>query len=326
MKCLFSGIQPTGIIHIGNYLGAIKNWVELQSAGWRNYQAIFSIVDLHALTTPQEPKELQENILKTAVVYLACGINPRKASIFVQSQRPEHAELAWLLATLTSVGELNRMTQYKEKSEKEGAGAGLFIYPILMAADILLYQTNLVPVGEDQKQHLELTQVLAQRFNRRFGQTFVIPEIHLTLGSRIMGLDDPTKKMSKSASSEMNWIALTDDDKIIREKIKRAVTDSGREIKASKDKPAITNLLTIYSGFSGEKIEEIEKKYAGKKYAEFKNDLAELLVGKISLIREKAKKLLEDKEDLRKILDEGNKKIAPIAAKTLSEVKLKMGL
>lgn len=321
-KRIFSGVKPTGNIHIGNYLGAIKNWVELQN----EYESVFCIVDLHAITIAQKPEELQKNILEIVAIYLACGIDPEKSPIFIQSKRPEHAELNWLLSTITNMGELNRMTQYKEKSEKSGAGVGLFLYPVLMAADIFLYQADLVPVGDDQTQHVELAQTLAKRFNNRFGETFVIPQIYKTHGSRIMGLDDPTKKMSKTAESKYNWIALTDSDEEIREKIKKAVTDSESVVKAGAGKPALTNLLTIYAGFSGETIETLEHKYAGKSYADFKNDLAELLVEKISPIREKIEKLMVDKEELETILQKGNEKIAPIAESTLADVKKKMGL
>lgn len=324
MKKIFSGVKPTGNIHIGNYLGAIKNWVELQNKN--EYQSIFCVVDLHAITIPQKPEELQNNILEITAIYLACGIDPEKSPIFVQSKRPEHAELNWLLSTITNMGELNRMTQYKEKSEKSGAGVGLFLYPVLMAADIFLYQADLVPVGDDQTQHVELATDLAKRFNNRFGKTFVVPEIFKTYGSRIMGLDDPTKKMSKTADSKYNWISFTDTDEEIREKIKKAVTDSESEIKAGPEKPALTNLLTIYAGFSGDTIEALEQKYAGKNYGEFKTDLAELLVAKIGPIREKIKKMLEDKGELERILEQGNQKVAPIARRTLEDVKKKMGL
>jgi len=242
----FSGIQPSGVIHIGNYFGAIKNWVQLQD----EYESIFCIVNQHAITVPQDPKELKENTFKIASIYLAFGIDSKKSIIFVQSEVKEHTELCWILNTITRLPELERMTQFKEKSKqhKTNVNVGLFDYPVLMAADILLYQTNIVPVGQDQKQHVELTKTLAKRFNQIFGKTFVIPKALIKKeGGKIMGLDNPFKKMSKSASSPFNYIALDDSPAVIREKIKRAVTDSGKEIKYDLQKPAISNLLNIYS-------------------------------------------------------------------------------
>lgn len=365
MKRVFSGIQPSGIIHLGNYLGAIKQWVELQD---KVDESIFCIVDLHAITVRQNPKELKENILKAAATYLACGVDPKKSTIFVQSSRPEHTELMWTLNTLTSVGELNRMTQYKEKSghlvlrrevekiinemvwtqetdPKEAlqmydrlisdikdkielkSSAGLLTYPVLMAADILLYKTNLVPVGEDQKQHLELTIHLAKTFNNRYGNVFPIPEYFAKeTAKRIMGLDNPLKKMSKSAESSANYIALDDSAETIKRKIMRAVTDSGSQVIASPDKPALTNLLNIYSEVSGKSISEIEHMYEGKGYGDFKAGLAEVVIEFLSPIQEKYTKLMKDKAGLIRILEEGSKKLAPIASETISEVKSKMGL
>lgn len=335
MAKVFSGIQPTGVIHIGNYLGAIKNWVEMQN----EHEAIFCIVDLHAITIPQEPAKLKQAILENAALYLACGIDPEQSTLFVQSQRPEHAQLAWLLNSIASVGELNRMTQYKEKGEgRESVSAGLFDYPVLMAADILLYQTDLVPVGEDQKQHVELARNLSQRFNSRFGEAFTMPEpmigsgapthnaTHSAAGGRIMGLDDPTKKMSKSAASEYNYIALTDDAQTIRLKIQKAVTDSGSEIKAGEGRPALTNLLTIYSLFSGQAIAEIEAEFEGKGYSDFKTKLADVIIEKLTPIQEKQKELLADPEKLESILQSGAEKIAPVAESTLKTALEKMGL
>ena len=245
---IFSGVQPSGNLHIGNYLGAIKNWVKLQD----EFESIFCVVDLHAITVPQDPEELRKKTIEIAKIYLAAGIDPEKSTIFVQSQIAEHAELCWILNTIAKISEMERMTQFKDKSEnKEGVGMGLFDYPVLMAADILLYDTNIVPVGEDQVQHVELARTLARRFNQKFGETFVVPEPKLVKeGARIMGLDDPTKKMSKSASSEYNYISLTDDTETIRRKIKKAVTDSGSEIVYQEDKPALYNLINIYSLFS----------------------------------------------------------------------------
>ena len=267
MKRIFSGIQPSGNIHLGNYLGAIKQWVDLAD---QFDESIYCVVDLHAITTQQDPKILRKKILEVAALYIASGVDPDKSAIFVQSSRPEHSELAWILNCQAKMGELYRMTQFKEKSVKgtgDSAGVGLFVYPTLMAADILLYNATHVPVGEDQKQHVELTRDLAMRFNKNFGETFVIPEPIINKETaRIMGLDDPTKKMSKSASSPYNYIAITDDADTIRNKIKRAVTDSGSEVKAGPDKPALTNLLTIFSEVTGKTAEEIEKEFAGKGY------------------------------------------------------------
>lgn len=322
---IFSGIQPTNIVHIGNYLGAIKNWVELQN---KADETIFCIVDLHAITVSQDPKQLQDNILKMAALYIACGIDTKESTIFVQSSRPEHTELAWILNCHATMGELQRMTQFKEKSEgQSNYSAGLFNYPTLMAADILIYNATHVPVGEDQKQHIELTRDLAEKINKKYGQIFTVPEpIIKKQTARIMALDDPSKKMSKSAPSAYSYISLTDDTDAIREKIKRAVTDSGDEIRADKDKPAITNLLTIFSGFSDRPIEDIEKEYKNKKYSEFKSDLAELLIEKITPIREKYEKLLENPDKLKAILESGSEDLKNEAQATLSKVKSKIGL
>jgi len=327
MKKVFSGIQPSGIIHLGNYLGAIKQWVDLQD---QVDEAVFCIVDLHAITIPQDPAELRKNILSMASLYLAAGIDPEKSIVFVQSTRPEHAELAWILNTVTKMGELSRMTQFKDKSQKtsaDSASVGLFDYPVLMAADILLYGTTHVPVGEDQKQHVELARDLAIRFNSKFSETFTVPEpIIRKESARIMGLDDPTKKMSKSASSPLNYIAITDDAATITNKIKRAVTDSGSEIKASADKPAMTNLLNIFSEVTGKTVSEIEKDFAGKGYGEFKEALAEAVISYITPIQEKYEKVLQDKESLEKILITGSQRAGQIAKKTLADVKQKIGL
>lgn len=327
MKRIFSGIQPSGVIHIGNYLGAIKQWASLQNDV---DEAIFCVVDLHAITIPQDPKELRKNILSTAALYIASGIDPEKSIIFVQSSRPEHAELAWILNCITNVGELSRMTQFKDKSAKfseQSIPVGLFDYPVLMAADILLYQTTHVPVGDDQKQHVELARDIAQRFNSRFGQTFVIPEpVIKETSARIMGLDDPTKKMSKSAASIYNYIALTDTPDLIKQKIKRAVTDSGNEIKAGKDKPAITNLLNIYSEISNKPVTALEKEFAGKSYGEFKERLADQLIEYIVPLQEKYDKIVKDEEGLIEVLEKGSERSGKIAQETLKKAKEKIGL
>lgn len=327
MKRIFSGIQPSGIIHIGNYLGAIKQWVKLQN---QVEESIFCIVDLHAITTPQDPKELKKKILSITALYIAAGIDPKKSSIFVQSTRPEHTELAWILGCFTKMGELSRMIQFKEKTMKGTsgmAGVGLFNYPVLMAADILLYQATDVPVGEDQKQHIELTRDLAERFNHEYGETFVIPKpIIKDTSARIMGLDEPTKKMSKSAASPYNYIAMTDDADIIRNKIKRAVTDSGTEIKASPDKPAITNLLNIFSEVSDKSIVQLEKEFKGRSYSEFKKALTEAVIKYLEPIQKRYQEIIKDETELKKILKQGNEKVAPLAQKTLRQVKEKVGL
>lgn len=325
MKVLFSGIQPSGVLHIGNYLGAIKQWVRLQN----EYEAFFCVVDLHAITVAQEPEELHKNTLSTAAMYLAAGIDPKKSTVFVQSHVPAHAELAWILNTITPLGELERMTQFKDKkSQQSEIYAGLFNYPVLMAADILLYQTHVVPVGEDQKQHIELARSLARRFNNRFGQTFKIPRGFIPKEvSRIMGLDNPTQKMSKSASSPNNYIALLDPPDLIRQKIKTAVTDSGKDIiYDEKAKPAIANLMRIYAAFSDLSHSAIEARYRGRGYSEFKQDLAEVLIDNLLPIQKRYRDLAKNKKSVIKALAEGARRANAVAAKTLSRVKQKVGL
>lgn len=340
-KRVFSGIQPSGIIHIGNYLGAITQFVEDQNSS----DSIFCIVDLHAITVPQDPKELKENTYKLASILLACGIDHKKAPLFVQSHIPEHTELTWILNSITYMGELSRMTQFKEKSNIKNQkpklnlkseilnlqsaipSVGLFDYPVLMASDILLYNTDIVPVGEDQKQHVELCRDLAKRFNSRFGQTFKVPEVQLKKESaRIMGFDDPAKKMSKSATSEYNYIALTDNADTITRKIMKAQTDSGKEIMFDQKRAGLYNLLTIYKLFSDRTEEEIEKKFSGKGYGELKKQLAELIVEKLKPIQTKYRKLIADKSHLDSILTSGANKVQPLAKKKLDEVKEKIGL
>lgn len=322
-KRIFSGVQPSGNLHIGNYLGAIKNWVELQE----KYESIFCVVDMHAITVPQDPETLREKTIEIAKIYLAAGIDPKKSMIFVQSQVSEHAELMWILNTIAKMSELDKMTQFKDKSQKDGresAGVGLYDYPVLMAADILLYDTQVVPVGEDQKQHVELARDFAKRFNQKFGETFIVPEVHIKKeGMRIMGLDDPSKKMSKSASSQYNYISLLDDEQTIRRKIKKAVTDSGSEILYSDDKPALKNLINIFSAFSGKSTREIESSYVGKGYGDFKNDLAEVVIAYLKIFQERYASI-SDKEVLE-ILDNGARKVKVLAKKKLDEVKGKVG-
>ena len=325
-KIIFSGTAPSGNIHIGNYLGAIKQWVEMQNTG--EYQNIFCVVDEHAITVPQDPAKLRSKILEVFTLYLALGIDPEKSIIFVQSSVSEHAELNWILSTITPVGELERMTQFKDKSQKQkNVLAGLLNYPTLMAADILLYHTNIVPVGEDQLQHIELTRTIARKFNSTFGETFAIPEPFINKeGKRIMGLDDPSKKMSKSAENTKNYIALLDSPETIREKIKAAVTDSASEIKYDmKNKPAVSNLLTIYSLFSGKAIAELEKEYEGKNYSVFKKDLAEVIIEGLSPIQKKYKELSANPDYLKKVLRDGAEKAKNIASQTMAEVRSKIG-
>lgn len=320
-KRIFSGIQPSGNLHLGNYLGAIKNWVKLQN----EYDSVFCVVDLHAITVPQDPEELKKKTIEVAKVYLASGIDPEKCALFIQSHIPEHTELAWILNTIAKISELERMTQFKDKAEnKEGVSVGLFDYPALMAADIILYDTQVVPVGEDQVQHIELTRTLAKRFNSKFGETFVIPEPYVQKeGMRIMGLDDPTKKMSKSASSEYNYISLTDDAETVKRKIKKAVTDSGTEITYGDDKPAFKNLINIYSLLTDKKPEEIVKMYAGKGYADFKTGLAEVIINFLTPLQEKMSSLTDEK--VLAILRNGAEKVRPLAQAKMKEVKRKIG-
>ncbi len=324
MKRLFSGIQPSGNLHLGNYLGAIKQWVDMQD----DHEAIFCIVDLHAITVPQDPVALRAKTLEIAKIYLASGINPEKSTLFIQSHVPAHTELGWILNTIARMAELERMTQFKDKAQKGGAGesgVGLFTYPVLMAADILLYDTNVVPVGDDQLQHIELARDLAERFNNRFGETFVVPEGKVTTeGARIMGLDDPSKKMSKSASSEYNYIALTDDADTVRRKIKKTVTDSGSEIAYSDDKPALKNLINIYTLLSGKTPQEIEAMYQGKGYGDFKTDLAEVIVGFLTPFQERLSALSDD--DVLAVLRTGADKVRPLAEAKLRQAYDKMGL
>ncbi len=320
---IFSGIQPSGNLHLGNYLGAIKNWVEMQN----DYDSIFCIVDLHAITVPQKPDELNKRILEVAKIYLASGIDPQKSIIFIQSHIKEHTELAWLLNTITKIPELEKMTQFKDKSAKEGkesAGVGLFDYPVLMAADILLYDTEIVPVGEDQLQHIELTRTLARRFNKKFGETFKIPKGFVRRESmRIMGLDNPAKKMSKSADSEYNYISLLDTPEIIEKKIKKAVTDSENTITYSDNRPALKNLINIYSALSNKKPSEIEKEYRNKGYADFKSGLTKTVLDFIIPFQKKYNDL-NDNEVLN-ILKENAQKIQPLAEKKVLEARKKMG-
>lgn len=367
-KRIFSGAQPTGTLHIGNYLGALKNWVALQN----EYESFFCIVNLHAITLPQDPQVLKQKTLDLARIYLAAGIDPEVSTVFIQSDVPEHAELAWILSCVARMGELERMTQFKDKARKsignekielnrdshlaladtvtnppaglspleahsrkanelrddrsrQSAGVGLFTYPVLMASDILLYKTNLVPVGQDQKQHLELARDLAERFNRDFGETFVVPEVFIPpVGARIQSLAEPAKKMSKSDENANGSIFLLDDADTIVKKMKKAVTDSGTEIKFDESRPAINNLLTIYQLMTGKTAEECEANFEGKGYGHFKTELAEVIVEYLKPFQERVKEY--DDAQLKNIMNRGAEKARSIASETLKTVYEKMGI
>ena len=322
-KRIFSGAQPTGQLHIGNYLGALKNWVALQD----EYESFYCIVNLHAITLPQDPATLRQKTRDLARIYLAAGIDPERSTIFIQSDVPEHTELTWILACISRLGELERMTQFKDKGKgnRERSSSGLLMYPVLMAADILLYQTDLVPVGQDQKQHLELTRDLAERFNRDFGETFKLPDPYIPpVGAKIGSLQDPSKKMSKSDEDANGSIFLLDDADTITKKFKRAVTDSGTDIRFDESRPAITNLLTIYHLLTGKSVEESEQHFAGKGYGQFKTDLAEAVVEFLKPFQERVKEY--DDATLDSILKTGAEKARSIAAETLADVYKKMGI
>lgn len=325
LKRVFSGIQPTGDIHLGNYLGAVKNWVDRE----KEYDNVFCVVNSHAITIPQDPKVLREKTYELCAMLLACGL--KDSTLFIQSEVQEHTSLGWLLTCITPMGDLNRMTQFKDKSQKNPKNilAGLFNYPNLMSADILLYKSHYVPVGEDQKQHIELARDTAIRFNRDFGETFIVPEPLIQKeGARIMGLDDPTKKMSKSSGVDKpnHLIALLDSPEVILKKCKKATTDSENKILFDKDRAGIYNLLTIYQCLSGDSKENIESEFANKGYGEFKVALADLIIEKLKPIRESYLKLIDDKSHLESILKSGANKAREIAEKTYKEAKEKMGL
>ncbi len=324
---VFSGVQPTSQLHLGNYIGALKQWVPIQ----HDHRCLFCIVDLHAITVEQDPKELRQNILNIGAAYLASGIDPKRSTIFVQSEVPEHAELGWILSTITKMGELERMTQFKDKSAKGGterAGAGLFTYPALMAADILLYDTSAVPVGEDQMQHLELARVLARRFNERFGETFQIPQALIQKhGARIMSLQDPSKKMSKSDPSEASKILLSDSADLIRKKIMRSVTDTdGGIIYDAEKKPAVANLMSIYHQVTGASMKQIESEFVGKGYGDFKKALAEAVVSHLEPITKRMQEFQNDPHELMRILDAGRDKARMLAAEKMKLVRNRVGL
>jgi len=323
---VFSGIQPSGNLHVGNYVGALKNWVAMQD----RYENFFCIVDLHAITVPQDPEVVRQKIREVAAIYLASGLDPEKCVIFRQSRVSAHAELCWLLNCVARFGELSRMTQFKDKTRKggvESASAGLFDYPVLQAADVLLYNAHLVPVGEDQRQHLELMRTLARRFNHLYGETFVVPEAMIPpTGARVMSLDEPGEKMSKSSPRPSSYVAILDDPDAIRKKIRRAKTDSGTEIVASEDKPAVTNLLDVYSAMSGEPVSTIEADYEGKGYGDLKQDLAEVVVDGLAPVRDRANELLDDPAELDRLLESGARRAQEAAAPNLKSAQAKLGL
>ena len=324
MKNIFSGIQPSGILTLGNYLGAIRQFVALQE----DHHCYFCVVDEHAITVPQDPVELKQNRRSLAALYIASGINPETSTLFIQSEVPAHTQLSWMIQSISYMGELERMTQFKDKSDgRDAVSSALFTYPALMAADILLYQTNIVPVGDDQTQHLELTRDVAERFNNRFGKTFTIPEIRIPeVGARIMSLQEPTKKMSKSDENERGFISMLDSPKKIEKKIKSAVTDSEGIVKYDKEnKPGVSNLLTIYASCTGESIETIEKKYEGKGYGDFKTGVATAVINLLQPIQDRYYELI-DSNVLDEILDRGAEKAAITANKTLANAQKAMGL
>lgn len=325
-KIILSGIQSTGKLTLGNYLGAINNWVQMQE----EYDCYYMIANLHSLTIRNDPETLRNNTLKVLAMYVAAGLDPEKNTIFIQSQVKEHAELGWILDCYTYMGELSRMTQFKDKAAKhaDNINAGLFTYPALMAADILLYQANLVPVGQDQQQHLEITRDIAERFNKLYGKTFIIPEGYYGKASaKIMGLQDPTAKMSKSATNPNDVILLEDEPDVIIKKFKKAVTDSENKVRFDpENKPGVSNLMQIYSSITGLKMEEIEKEFENSGYGDFKTKVAETVVAKLEPIQRKYKELLENKEYLEKIYTEGANRARKLASKTLDEVKERIGI
>ncbi len=323
-KIIFSGVQPSGILTLGNYLGAIKNWVGLQE----DYNCLYCVVDLHAITVRQNPAELRRRTLEGLALYTACGIDPEKSIMFVQSHVPAHAELSWVLGCNTMFGELSRMTQFKDKSQKhaDNVNAGLFTYPVLMAADILLYGTHVVPVGIDQKQHLELARDIAQRFNGVYGDTFVVPEPYIAkTGMKINSLTEPTKKMSKSDPNPNSYVAIIETKDETIKKIKRAVTDSDAEVRYAEGKDGINNLMTIYSSFTGKTFEEIEREFEGKGYGDFKAAVGEVCADGLAPVRARYAELVSDKAYLESIMKDGAGKAQYLARKMLSKVYRKVG-
>lgn len=323
-KRIFSGIQPTNTPHLGNYLGALRNWTKLQN----EYDCAYSIVDLHSITVRQDPAKLRRQITESYVLLLAMGIDPEKSIVFVQGHNPAHAQLSWILSCYTQFGELSRMTQFKDKSQKhpENINAGLFTYPVLMAADILLYQADLVPVGIDQKQHLELTRNIADRFNNLYGATFTVPEPYIVKSvEKIMSLADPAKKMSKSDENPNATILVLDDRDTVMRKFKRAVTDSGSEVKAGEGKEGIENLMSIYGAVTNKTYEEIEKEFEGKGYGDFKAAVGEAVADSLTPLQEEYKRLIADKAYIEKCMKEGAEKAYAASRRTLQKVSKKVG-
>lgn len=325
-KRIFSGVQPSGNLTIGNYLGAIKNWIPMQE----EFECLYCVVDLHTLTVRQKPAELRQRSLNLLALYIACGLDPQKCTLFLQSHVSAHSELAWILNCYTYMGELNRMTQFKDKSAKhaDNINAGLFSYPVLMAADILLYQTDLVPIGQDQKQHLEITRDIAERFNNVYGETFTIPEPYIPkIGARIMSLQEPEKKMSKSDENENAYVFILDPEDVIIRKFKRAVTDSEREIRYDEvNKPGVSNLISIYSAVTGKNFSDIEKEFDGSSYGDLKEVVGQAVAQMLKPVQQKYNELTADKDYLNSILKENSEKAAYMARKTLSKVQRKIGL
>lgn len=323
-KVLYSAVQPSGNLTIGNYVGAIRNWVAMQG----EYECYYAIANMHAITVRQEPAELRRRTLELAALYLACGIDPERCALYVQSQVPQHAELAWVLNCSAYVGEMQRMTQFKDKSQKhaDNINMGLMDYPVLMAADILLYQTHCVPVGIDQKQHVEIARDIAIRFNNRYGETFRVPEpVILKTGAKIMSLQDPLKKMSKSDENVNASVYLADDKDTVIRKFKRAVTDSDNEVRYAEDKPGISNLIAVYSAFSGKTVAQTEKEFEGKGYGEFKLAVGEVVADCLAPVQEQQKRLLAEKQYLSGVLASGAERAFKTARKTLSKVYRKIG-
>jgi len=324
-KRVFSGIQPTGDIHLGNYLGAVRNWVNQQD----EYDSIFCIVDLHAMTLPWSPDELRERSVATGALLLACGIDPDRSTLFIQSHVAEHAELAWILSCVARMGELRRMVQFKEKSRGDttSVSVGLFTYPVLQAADVLLYRAHGVPVGEDQRQHVELMRDIGGRFNSSFGETFVLPEAWIPkAGARIMALDDPTQKMSKSAGRPNSSVLLVDPPEVIAKKFKVAVTDSGREVRATEDKPALTNLLTIMSIVEDVPLRELEARFEGKGYGDLKVALGEAVASRLEPVRTRYEELMKDPAETARLLAVGAERARKVAEDTMRDVRARAGL
>ncbi len=323
-KRVLSCIQPSGMLTLGNYLGALKNWVKMQD----EFDCTFAVADLHAITVRQEPAKLRQQIYSTYALLLALGLDPEKHTIFIQSHVPEHTALSWLLSCNTQFGEMSRMTQFKDKSQKhpENINVGLFSYPVLMAADILLYQPDFVPVGADQKQHLEIARDIAVRFNNKYGDVFTVPEPYIPkTGARVMSLQDPSKKMSKSDENPNSWVAILDDRDTIIRKFKRAVTDSDSVIKMSEDKPGISNLITIYSAVTGKTVAEIEKKFEGKGYGEFKLAVGEAVADELAPIKARYEEIIKDKKTLEQLYKEGSMRAEKAARKTYFKAMKKVG-